>query len=297
VARPSEGERLKSVVLAEEQYQLLLELLTTDRRCERFIYAARPTPVGVELSGEEEDFEELVGVVACAADNASTKRYQRRWDDVHASLEPKARDWLEHSTDVVLDELAGFGLVASRPHVAQLLHRRLAELASGLGISEGAARRYVGDESFRQLARQAAVELAGEQPGADLLDQPRTVPVALQTLGRVVAALAESAHVRVANADPVGAHGALQLLSLFGQIVYELPAPSTGPVLLPQAALVRGARLLDATAEMLLEGAAVTPDLPAESAPMLASAFALDAGVLRALVSEHGTSAGPTPLS
>jgi hypothetical protein len=83
------------------------------------------------------------------------------------------RDWLEHSTDVVLDELARFGLVASRPHVA-------------------------------------------EQPGADLLDQPRTVPVALQALSRIVAALAESAHVRVADAGSVGAHGALPLLSLVG---------------------------------------------------------------------------------
>ena len=66
------------------------------------------------------------------------------------------------------------------------------------GISEQSARRYVDDESLRGIARQAALEPAVEQPGADLHSQPRTVAV---PLGRTIAALAEAGHVRVVNAD------------------------------------------------------------------------------------------------
>src|SRR5580698_1809482 len=38
---------LKRVVVPEEHYQMLLDLLSIDRWCERFIYAARPKPGGV----------------------------------------------------------------------------------------------------------------------------------------------------------------------------------------------------------------------------------------------------------
>jgi hypothetical protein len=181
--------------------------------------------------------------------------------------------------------------------VAELVRQRLAAVATGLRISEQSARRYVDEESLRDLARQAALELAVEQPGADLHAQPRTIPVPLGTLGRTIAALAEAGHVRVTNADAVGASGALDLISLVGQVLHEQPEPAIGPVLLPQAALARAARLLEASAEMLRQGAAVTPDLPAGRAPSLAAALARDATALRALVSEHGTSPGPSPGS
>lgn len=130
-----------------------------------------------------------------------------------------------------------------------------------------------------------------------MLAQRRNVPVPFKTLARSVTALAEAAHVRAENADVVGAHGALQVISLVGQILYDLPGPPTDAVLLPQAALARGARLLDATADMLRRGAAISRDLPAGSAASLATAFAQDAASLRALLEQHGTSSGPTPDS
>jgi hypothetical protein len=204
---------------------------------------------------------------------------------------------MDHSTDVVLDELSSFGLVVARPQVAELVRQRLAAVATGLGTSEQSARRYVDEQSLRGVARQAALELAIEQPGADLHDQPRTIPVPLGTVGRTIAALAEAGHVRMANADPVGVNGALDLISLVGQILYERPEPAIGPVMLPQAALARAARLMEATAEMLRQGGVVTPGLQADSAPSLGAALARDASVLRGLVSEHGESPGPSPGS
>jgi len=85
------------------------------------------------------------------------------------------------------------------------------------------------------------VQLADEQPGASLHGQPRIIPVTLQTIGRTTAALAEAAHVRVLNSDVVGAHGALEVISLLGLFLHELPTIPTGPIDLPQAALTRGA--------------------------------------------------------
>jgi hypothetical protein len=119
--------------------------------------------------------------------------------------------------------------------------------------------------------------------------------LALSVVGRTVAALAEAAQVRVTNADDVGAHGALKLLSFFGQVLQELDWAEHRPVLFPQAALARAARLLEATAEMLRRGATVAPESPADTAPGLAQAFERDAVVLRELVAEHGTPPGPPP--
>ena len=94
------------------------------------------------------------------------------------------------------------------------------------------------------------------------------------------------------NADAVGAHGALQLMSLLGQFLHEIPAEQPEPVVLPRAMLTRSARLLEATAQMVRDGSVVSPDIPVNDASALAEAFARDAGILRALV---GGSAGPPP--
>ena len=45
-------------------------------------------------------------------------------------------------------------------------------------------------------------EVAGERPGADLLQAPRTVPLPLALVGITVAALAEAMQVRTANGPP-----------------------------------------------------------------------------------------------
>jgi hypothetical protein len=50
----------------------------------------------------------------------------------------------------------------------------------------------------------------------------------------------------VANTNTLGAKGALDLISLVGQVLYERPEPAIGPVLLPQAALAWAGRLLEA---------------------------------------------------
>lgn len=196
------------------------------------------------------------------------------------------RSWLDKSTDIVVDELSQFDLLASREHVTEMIRDRLAAVSSQLHIAEQTARQYMDEEALRNLARNAAVALAAEQPGADLLQQPRTVPMTIRVLSRSIAGLAEAAHVRELSADAVAVHGALQLISAFALILHECPEESTEPVFLPPAALTRAVRLLAATAEMIRDGT-VDPGVPDGSGAVLADAFDRDATTLRALLAEH----------
>lgn len=284
-----------SVVLPEKAYQMLLDELILDPVCEQVLYGAQPHPDGVVLSGTVDDFEELMGVVAFEANHSATRHRQRRFDDIYAGLDAGSDSWIERSTDVVVEELSRFELVALRSHVTGLILHELARVAKERGTTDQSARPYLTDESLRDLARQAAITLADEQPGAEPLDQPRIIPASLQTIGRSIAGLAEAAHVRGENADSVGLHGALQVISMLGQLLHELPAAPNNQVFLPQAALTRAARLLEATAQLIREGAVISRDIAPEAVPALTEAFVRDARMLRALVSEHGTSTGPLP--
>jgi hypothetical protein len=285
----------RRVVIPEKAYAMLLGELVLDHECEGMIYSARPHPEGVELLGTEDDFEELLSAVAAESNHAPTRKSQRRWDAIFECIDPSSgSSWLETSTDIFVEELALFELVASRTAIAEALHQKLETVALALGVTEQLARVYVTEENVRELARHTAVSLVDEQPGAELLDQPRTIPASIHVIGRSFTALAEVAHVRVLNEDAVGAHGALQVISLLGHLLDESPSTQSSPILLPQAALTRSARLLEATAQMIGEGAKA--DIPDESRKSLAEAFSRDAAILRALVSEHGASSGPLDM-
>ena len=158
-------------------------------------------------------------------------------------------------------------------------------------------RQYMTEDALRELARHAAVELGDEQAGANLLGQPRNIRVGIPTIGRTLAALAEAAHVKVGIQDTVGVHGALEMVSLFGQIVSERSDTASAAVSLPQAALTRSARLLEATAEMIGQEAVSSYDLVPDAMAQLASMFVEDAAILRVLVAERGTSTGPSNMS
>ena len=75
-------------------------------------------------------------------------------------------------------------------------------------------------------------EFAAEQPGADLLEVPRTVQMPLVLVGIIVAALAEAMQVRAANelsdrlSDVVATYG--QVLSGLGQITAEAASSQAG---------------------------------------------------------------------
>jgi hypothetical protein len=290
------GSEVRAVI-SRTGYQLLLDELITDRECERMLYRARPHPDGVELSGLEDEFDVLTDAVAFEVNHASNRTKRLRWNEIYDHLDPPGQDWIESFVDVVADELSHFELVVGRAPVADLIRERISMVVSQLGISEQSARQYMTEDALRELARGAALELADEQPGADLFGQPRTISVAIPTIGRTLAALAEAAHVRVANQDTIGAHGFLEMISLLGQRLSEHSNTASDAVSLPQAALTRSARLLEATADMIDQGAVTSYDLMPDTKIQLASMFAEDAVTLRGLVDEQGTATGPSTIN
>ena len=292
----SKGSPVRAVI-SRTGYQLLLDELIADRECERMLYRARPHPDGVELSGSDEEFEVLTRAVAVEVNRAPTRTKRLRWSEIYDRLDPSGQGWIEAFVDVVVEELDHFDLVIGRAPVADLIRERIAIVVSQMGISEQSARQYMTEDALRELARHAAVELADEQPGANLFGQPRNIRVGIPTVGRTLAALAEAAHVRVDIRDTVGVHGALEMVSLFGQIVNERSDTACAAVSLPQAALTRSARLLEATAEMICQEAVTSYDLVPDAMAQLASMFVEDAAILRVLVAEQGTFTGPSNLS
>ena len=283
------GSEVRAVI-SMSGYQLMLDDLLVGRDCERMIYRARLHCDGVELFGTEDDFEELTDAVAMEANHATNSSKRRRWDEIYDQLDPPSDGSIESLVDVVTDELRQFHLVIGRAPIADLIRERIATVVSQLGISERSARRYMTEDALREIARRAAIELVDEQPGADLLGEPRTITVDIPIVGRTLAALAEAGHLRIDGQDTVGAHGVLELVSLFGQIESERSNISDDAVLLPRAALTRSARLLDATSEMIGQGVVTAPGLSSSALTQLASTFAEDAATLRALVEEQGAS-------
>jgi hypothetical protein len=141
------------------------------------------------------------------------------------------------------------------------------------------------------------MKLTEERPGAELQDQPRTIPLPLQQFGRVIAALAEATRIRVLNADEAGAQQILELISFLAQVLNEAPNGAVESLYLPQAALACAARLLEAGAEVIEAGGSVRAGLPIGTDHVLVEALLTDATTLRALISKHGADAGPTPNS
>jgi hypothetical protein len=103
-------------------------------------------------------------------------------------------------------------------------------------------------------------------------------------------ALAEAGHVRLENGDPDGEAAAFQLISTFGLLANDaqLPeqhgAPERGGVACPPAMLIRAARFLEVTADMLRGGARMAGDGDPGMVEDVARQMSSDAASLRAHV-------------
>ena len=132
------------------------------------------------------------------------------------------RTWLDSKIDVFLEELAASGTHLDRQRAGELITGQVRAVATLMRVTEATARTYLGDEIIKDMARRMLFEVAGERPGADLMEAPRTVPLPLALVGVTVAALAEAMQVRAAN-EPPGHLGDVittyaQTLSGLGQI-------------------------------------------------------------------------------
>ena len=112
------------------------------------------------------------------------------------------RTWLDNKIDVFLEELAASGMHLDRQRAGELITGQVRTVATLMRVTEATARTYLGDEIIKDMARRMLFEVAGERPGAGLMEAPRTVPLPLALVGITVAALAEAMQVRAANEPP-----------------------------------------------------------------------------------------------
>ena len=200
------------------------------------------------------------------------------------------RTWLDSKIDVFLEELAASGMHLDRRRAGELITGQVRAVAALMGVTEATARTYLGDESIKDMARRMLFEVAGERPGADLMEAPRTVPLPLALVGITVAALAEAMQVRAAN-EPPGHLGDVittyaQTLSGFGQITAGAAPEQAGglaEILFPAALLRRAARYISGAADLAANGGKLPAGIPETARSELTATLRRDADGLIAI--------------
>lgn len=200
------------------------------------------------------------------------------------------RTWLDHKVDALVEDLAASGMHLDRRHAGELITDRVRAVAALMRVTEPTARKYLDDETVRDMARGMLFEFAGEQPGADLMEVPRTVPLARVFAGVIIAALAEAMQVRAANESPdrlgdvVATYG--QALSAFGQVI-AAPAPGQAGdpagIMFPPALLRRAARYIGSAADLAADGGRLPDGVPEAARGGLAASLRRDADRLIAV--------------
>ena len=186
----------------------------------------------------------------------------------------------------MVEELAASGMHLDRRHAGELITDRVRAVAALMSVTELTARKYLDEETVRDLARRMLFEFVDEQPGADLLELPRTVPLARALAGIMVAALAEAMQVRAANEPPdrlcdvVATYG--QALSGFGQVI---AAAAPGQALMfPPALMRRAARYIGTAADLAAGGGNLPGGVRETARGELAASLRRDADRLIAAV-------------
>ena len=202
------------------------------------------------------------------------------------------RTWLDGRIDVLLAALDDYGMDASRVSAAELIQERVQWVAAHLRVTPATARRYLTDETVRDLARTMVVTVADEAPGADLLASARTASVPVPVLGRCIAGLSEAIVLRLAERDDLDhvrttTAQLAQALSALGQVIAgqhatgDIAAGTASPVLAPPALLNRAARYLEAAAAMVRDDGVLPDGFDPARATQLADTFAADAVAMR----------------
>jgi hypothetical protein len=200
------------------------------------------------------------------------------------------RTWLDSKIDVFLEELAASGMHLDRHRAGELITGQVRAVATIMGVTQASARSYLGDEIIKDMARRMLSGVAGERPGADLMEAPRTVPLPLALVGITVTALAEAMQVRAAN-EPPGHLGDVittyaQTLSGLGQITAAAAPGQAGHpagILVPPALLRRAARYINAAADLAASGGKLPDGIPGTARSQLAATLRRDADGLIAI--------------
>jgi hypothetical protein len=196
---------------------------------------------------------------------------------------PRPSSWVSTTASTLGGELARIGLTVPTDQLEDLITDRVAAVAEQMRITERTARRYFDHDTLRTLAHEIALSIKDEAPGADLLTLPRTIAMPLPTIGSTIAALVEAAALADADTDPDKPATAVALISTLGVLTRDhdgdLPT-----VWVPEPLLMRAARLIENTADLVHHGCSLPPDVAEDVRPHLQQALRDDAARLRALI-------------
>lgn len=188
-----------------------------------------------------------------------------------------------------LEKLAASSMHFDRHRAGELITGQVRALAALMRVTDATACSYLGDEIVKDMARQMLFEVAGERPGADLLEAPRTAPLPLALVGITVAALAEAMQVRAANELPDHLGDVIttyaQALSGLGQITAAAREQAGNPagILFPPALLCRAARYITRAADLAANGGKPPEGIPETARSQLAATLRRDADGLIAI--------------
>ncbi|MFC0453240.1 hypothetical protein [Rhodococcus jostii] len=204
---------------------------------------------------------------------------------------PRPSSWVSTTASTLGEELARIGLTVPTDRLEALLTDRVTAVAEQMRITERTARRYFDHDALRTLARELALSIKEEAPGADLLTLPRTIAMPLPTLGATIAALIEVAALTGTNRGPDQPTTAMALISTLGVLTRDhdgdLPT-----VWVPEPLLMRAVRLIENTANLVHQGCPLPPDVAENVRPHLQKALRDDAARLRALIPDTGRRTG-----
>lgn len=163
-----------------------------------------------------------------------------------------APQWLRRLATGLVARVQNRGMTLTVAAAEAIVADRITALATTLHITERSARAYIDQDALDGMADGIVESFADEEPGADLLTLPRTAPLRVSGIGRLVAALAQCAlfFESYAGVDEAlsrsRGHEITELISMLGLIQTD---HETGDVIYaPRALFVRISRILDGTA-------------------------------------------------
>lgn len=171
--------------------------------------------------------------------------------DNEKRLPPK---WLQTLAAGLVERLEDREMTVTQSAAEALLAERIAALMATLHISERTARNYLDAEALDGLADNIVESFAAEKPGADLLKLPRDGALRVSGIGRLIAALAQSAHFFAGYADEdedLSRSRGMEiagLLSVLGLIQSDHQGGDA--IFAPHALFERIARILEGVADL-----------------------------------------------
>jgi|ThiBio_1000_plan_1041568.scaffolds.fasta_scaffold00488_37 hypothetical protein len=192
--------------------------------------------------------------------------------------------WIASKALVLIEETSSLGMTLDQAAAELVVRDRLQTIAGALRVTEAAARRYLNDDTIRDLARSMVASLAEEQPGLDLAEAEPDTEIDPRLAALAVTALSEAVLVHLANPTSVGSGlvgECIGMLSIHGTRLYQ--SYGADAVVVSRAWLLRAARYIESAADTLDSGGVVGTPTDLDPSRIVAS-FRSDAELMRAVV-------------